>query len=413
MCAMATVALAQGPPPGGGPGGGGGRGGPGGGFGPPGGFFGGPGGPGGRGGPGGPGGGEVSHLLTLSQDSAVWDDIKITDAQLGQVTRLSSSLNKKRRAFRDQIRAEQQAQRDQQQQATALTGQPVDQAARDAARQAQRQAEQAATTENNAVLKDDVEGTLRKILNKPGQYARVQQIDLQEAGPLVVARPDVTKALNLTPDQIAKVQAVIAQLQQGQDQLNESRRQFFDSMRQSGGFGGPGGGGPGGRRGNNNNNNNQGQQQPQMTDAEREARRVQFQQAMDQMNTQSVSIKDQAVAAIGGILTKNQKANFNKMLGKPIDLSLLNDGRGPDNPFNPAGNRFRGPGGGPGGRPPGGGTTGTATATTAGSGTAASGSTSTGSTTATGTMTATTKNATTKYATKGQTKTATKPATSK
>jgi hypothetical protein len=411
---MATVALAQGPPPGGGPGGGFG-GGRGGGFGGPGGGFGGPGGfgPGGfgRGGPGGPGGGEVSHLLTLSQDSAVWDDIKIADAQLGQVTRLSSSLNKKRRTFRDQIRTEQQAQRDQQQ---AVTGAVVDQATRDAQRQAQRQAEQTATTENNAVLKDETEGILRKILNKPGQYARVQQIDLQEAGPLVVARPDVSKALNLSPAQIDQVQAVIAALQQGQDQIGEQRRQFFDSMRQSGGFGGPGGGGPGGRRGNNNNNNNQGQpQQPQLTDAEQQARRLQFQQAMEQMNTQSTSIKDQAVAKIGTILTKNQKANFNKMLGKPFDLSLLNDGRGPDNPFNPGGNRFRGPGGGPGGRPPGGGTTGTATATTAGSGTAASGSTSTGSTTATATTAGTTKNATTKNAAKGQTKTATKPATSK
>jgi hypothetical protein len=397
---MATVALAQGPP-GGGPGGGGrgGFGGPGG-FGPPGGF------PGGRGGPGGPGGGEISHLLTLAQDSAVWDDIKITDTQLGQVTRWSSSINKKRRVFRDQIRAEQQ-------QATALTGQAVD----PAVRQAQRDAERAATTENNASLKDETEGTLRKILNKPGQYARVQQIDLQEAGPLVVGRPDVAKALNLAPDQIDKIQAVITQLEQGADQLNETRRQFFDSMRQSGGFGGPGGGpGGGGRRGNNNNpmNNNQ-PQQPQLSDAEREARRAQFQQAMQQMNDQSTNLKDQAVKAVGAILTKGQKAKFNQLIGKPFDLSQLNDGRGPDNPFNPGGNRFRGPGGGPGGNRPPGGTTGTATASTAGTGTAASGTTATGATatTATGT-TATTKNATqAKYATKAQTKATAKSATSK
>src|SRR5262249_45305811 len=219
--------------------------------GPPGGFFGGPGGPGGRGGPGGPGGGEVSHLLTLVEDSAVWDEIKITDDQLGKVTRLTRTISKQRRAFRDKIRAEQQQQRDQQQ-AAALNGQPVDQAARDAARQAQRQAEQEATTENNAVLQQETEASLKKILSKPGQYARVQQIDLQEAGPLVVARPDVAKALNLSPDQIAKVQAVIEGLKQGQDQIDQNRRQFFDQMRQSGGFGGPGGGGPGGgRRGGN------------------------------------------------------------------------------------------------------------------------------------------------------------------
>jgi hypothetical protein len=403
ICAVTAVALAQGPPPGGGFGGGG--------FGPPGGFFG-----GGRGGPGGPGGfggGEVSHLLTLTQDSAVWDEIKISDTQLGQVTRLVSTLSKKRRAFRDQIRAQQKQERDQQQ-AMAVAGQPVDQAARDAARQAQRQAEQAATTENNAVLQQEVEAALKKVLNKPGQFARVQQIDLQEAGPLVIARPDVTKALNLTPDQINKVQAVIAQLESGQNQLDESRRQFFDSMRQSGVFGGGPGGGPGGgRRGggfnNNNNNNPNNPPQPQLSDAEREARRVQFQQTMVQMQTQSTGLKDQAVAAIGAILTKTQRANWSKLIGKPFDISMLNDERGPDNPFNPGG-RFRGgPGGrGPGGGPGGGGTAGTA----AGAGTAAPGGTATGTTTGTAATTTTKTAAPTKYATKGlTTKTATKSAT--
>src|SRR5258707_15778603 len=87
ILSLSSVVYAQGGR-GGGLGGGGGPGGFGGG---PGGFGGGPGGFGG--GPGGFGGGRgggtnTSRLLTLAEDSAVWDDIKITDEQLGKVTRL-------------------------------------------------------------------------------------------------------------------------------------------------------------------------------------------------------------------------------------------------------------------------------------------------------------------------------------
>ena len=73
-----------------------------------------------------------------------------------------------------------------------------------------------------------------------------------------------------------------------------------------------------------------------MTDAEREARRIQFQTAMEQMQNDSQSVRDKAVKQVGAVLTKKQKETFNKLLGKPFDLTLLNDGRGPDNPYNPA-----------------------------------------------------------------------------
>ena len=413
---MATTAFAQR---------GGGGGGPGGFGGGPGGFGGGPGGRGGNNDTG-------SHLLTLAEDSAVWDEIKVTDEQLGKITRLKSTISKSSRAFRNKLRAEQQAARDQQQQQTAATGVQVDPAARDAAREAARQLERQATAENNVLLQQDTDASLKKILTKPGptsQFARLQQIDLQEAGPLVVARPDVAKALNLSPAQIDQVSTIIEQMKQGQDQVDQNRRQFFDSMRQSGGFGGPGGGGPGGggpggggpggggpgggapgggapggggpggggRRGGNNNNN---ANTPPMTDAEREARRLQFQTAMEQMQTDSQSVRDKAVKMVSAALTKKQKEKFNQMLGKPFDLTLLNDGRGPDNPYNPARNRGRGPGGGGPPGAPGTGATGTVAA--AGTATATSGTTG-----ATATSTANAKAAQTKGTTKTQPKTAT------
>jgi hypothetical protein len=152
-----------------------------------------------------------------------------------------------------------------------------------------------------------------------------------------------------------------------------------------------------------------------MTDAEREARRQQFQTAMEQMQNDSQSVRDKAVKQISAILTPKQKENFNKMLGKPFDLTLLNDGRGPDNPYNPARGRGRGPGGGgpPGGGPGGGG--GTSTANAAGAGTTPASTTGTTGTAATSTKGTLAKPAS-KTATKGaptSKTTTTKTATSK
>jgi hypothetical protein len=393
IVSLSSVVYAQGGrgggPGGGGPGGGGpGGGGPGGFGGGPGGFGGGPGGFGGGpggfgGGPGGFGGGRgggtnTSRLLTLAEDSAVWDDIKITDEQLGKVTRLRANINKQARKFRENIRTQQQAA------AGATNGQGLDPEAARAARDAARQAEREALTENTETVKQQTDAELKKILNKtlPGpnkltQFARLQQIELQEEGPLVVARPDVAKALNLAPDQIDNVQTVIAQMTQGREQLNTSQREFFASMRNNGG---------GGRGGNNN---------PGETDADRQARQAQVQAQMDKMRSSSTSLKDNAVAQIAKILTKNQRAKFNSMLGSPFELALLNDGRGPNNNNNFGPGGAGGPGG-PGGGGPGGGTPAAATGNTA--------TTKNAATTKNGT---TTKNAATTKSTTPATKSAT------
>jgi len=225
-CALAVLSLAsvaQAQRGGGGPGGGGG---PPGGFGggPPGGFGGGPpggfggfggfgGGPpgGGRGGP--PGGSSTSHLLVLTEDSSVWDEIKLLDDQLGKVTRLRASLSKKAREVRNTVREQRSAQEQAATAAAAANGQVDPEVAR-AARDQARQAEREAMSESTTVLQQETEAALKKIL-KPAQFTRVQQIDLQEAGNLVIARPDVAKALNLSSDQIDQVNAVINKLKDG------------------------------------------------------------------------------------------------------------------------------------------------------------------------------------------------------
>jgi hypothetical protein len=315
---FASVALAQ--PPGG-PG-----------FGGPGGFGPGPGGPGfggpggfgpGFGGPGGPfGNPNVSHLLTLAEDGAVWDEIKITDEQLGKVKRLRPASNKQFRQLREEIRTQQAAA------GGPGSGQPVDPATMFAARQAERQAMQ----ENVGVMKEHTEAALQKIL-KPAQYSRLRQIDLQEQGPLVVVRPDVARALNLSPAQIDQAQTIIDQAtNQSREQMMQSGRDFFQSFQN-----------------NNNNNNGDNNRQPP-ANPDPEAMRARFQTYMENLRTTSQGLKDQAAQQVLRILTKAQRTKFDGLLGAPFDLALLNDGRGPTNPLvgGPPPMGPMGPGGGPG-----------------------------------------------------------------
>jgi len=202
-------------------------------------------------------------------------------------------------------------------------GQPQDQATRDAEREAMR----STMRENSAALQQQTDLELKKILNKTlpptklDQFARLRQIELQKEGPLVVSRADVSHELNLSSSQIDQIQSVMAQFNEGQNQVSSSRRTLF-----------------GQRRPDNE------------SDADRDARRTKEAQERTKLENQGKSLMDQAIAAVSKVLSKDQKKTFNdKLQGKPFDLTKLNDGRGVESSF--AGNNF-GRGGPPNNPPP-------------------------------------------------------------
>jgi hypothetical protein len=332
LAVLLSSRLASAQPPPGGPGfGGPGFGGPG--FGGPG--FGGPGfgGPG-FGGPGGPASGQsASTLLTLAQDGAVWDEIKITDEQLGKVTRIRSSVDKQSRRMRDEIRAQMMTLAG----AQGTNGQPVDPAEAAAARQAAQETMRQTMAENTSELQEQTDAALKKTL-KAAQFTRLQQIDLQQQGPLVVVRPDVARALNLSADQVDRAKLAITQMtDQGREEFQKSQREMFESFQ------------------NRNNNNNTASNSQPPSDADRETMREQFQvqmqTQMEKMRTSALGRREKAVQQVTQVLTKAQRAKFNSMLGPPFDLSLLNDGRGPmipGVPPAPPGTPATGGGGSPG-----------------------------------------------------------------
>jgi hypothetical protein len=60
---------------------------------------------------------------------------------------------------------------------------------------------------------------------------------------------------------------------------------------------------------------------------------------MEKMRTEMQKLGDElqnkTIASISKVLTKSQKAAFNKMLGKPFDLTKLTNPNGPGGPGGP------------------------------------------------------------------------------
>lgn len=151
-----------------------------------------------------------------------------------------------------------------------------------------------------------------KELLTPEQYTRLQQIAWQAAGANALQDAELVKQLGLSADQTAKIAANNRDYQAKQQAL---MRELFAGRGPGGAPGGaPNGGQGGGRPGG------EGFAKIQELNKEREA-------------------------AAFDVLTADQKANFEKLKGKPFDVASLQMGRGPGGPGG------RGGQGGPGGRP--------------------------------------------------------------
>jgi len=166
---------------------------------------------------------------------------------------------------------------------------------------------------------------------KPDQIQRLKEIELQQQGPRAVMRPDIADKLNIGPDQME-------QLQQVQNESRAQMGQMFQAMRGAGGFGGPGGRG-GGLAGINpqqfrrpDGTFDRDAMKAEMEKPENKAKideaRAAAEKARAQMDAQREQIDNQVNKEISRVLTKGQKTKFNKMLGKPFDLTKLDTGRG-------------------------------------------------------------------------------------
>lgn len=155
---------------------------------------------------------------------------------------------------------------------------------------------------NMQALQKETEATYTKIL-EPAQKKRLAEIDLQNTGPLAVLRPEIAKKLNINELQMARIEEAQQGTRDAMGEIFSAQRENFAQFRtQDGGF-------------------------------DREAMKAQMQSdagkaQMERLKKQTEGLTKNEVSSIGKILTTKQKANFEKMKGKPFDVSKLRGGFG-------------------------------------------------------------------------------------
>jgi predicted phage tail protein len=175
-------------------------------------------------------------------------------------------------------------------------------------------------------LTKDSEAALSKILDAK-QKTRLLQIQLQQQGLNAFRGPELTTKLNISEE----VQAQITEVLDGQ---NEARRASFGKMREIFAEIVP-----------DNGNGRPDRQaiQDAMAKPEVQAKMAEQRKTMDADNA---TLETKTKAGVFRLLSKKQKASYEKMVGAPFDLSKLQGPGGFGRPGGPGGPRGGAPGAG-------------------------------------------------------------------
>jgi hypothetical protein len=174
---------------------------------------------------------------------------------------------------------------------------------------------------------EQAEGALAKVLTKD-QRIRVRQISLQRLGPLAFTRPDVQNQLNMSPEQIEQVGAILAQADEmrtnlAQERRNQAQQKINVLLAQAKREYDSRGGKPVSRTGDPSR---------ALSPEERKARsdtvRGAMRKAMDNPEVKAAyasiradadRLEAQSMREIIKLITKKQRAVFQHMLGEPFD----------------------------------------------------------------------------------------------
>ena len=144
-------------------------------------------------------------------------------------------------------------------------------------------------------LEQQVGKALGKLLDAK-QRTRLAQIALRAEGASAFVKPELIKALNLGPEQVALIQDILNGQRDANDQYKESLKQSFGLTKGLG-------------------------DNPELDKLRKDQQKGMF-------RTRAYSLSKQALAQVATVLSRRQRENYNRLLGPPFEFSKLADAKG-------------------------------------------------------------------------------------
>lgn len=189
----------------------------------------------------------------------------------------------------------------------------------------------------NGLMQENEKGIERILTRK--QWTRLRQISLQMQGISAVTRPDVAAALVLAPEQLEQIHEILAQAQLRQVgfwmQQGMAMRRRAESARDRGA--GRERGQPAAAEAESKDEDDrrvdardaEDASRGEDDDARRARRRREFRKEFDTMREGADRLHQETVEALLRVLTRRQRATFEKLLGPPFDPEALTRGWNP------------------------------------------------------------------------------------
>jgi Spy/CpxP family protein refolding chaperone len=238
-------------------------------------------------GPGGVGGRGVVTTVMLIQSSAVQKELKLTAAQKERILLVNDEFNRRRRESAQALPRG----------ASGVDG--------------------TALMAMIASLRAENEEAIGQVL-EPRQRRRLSQIAIQAEGPLAAARADVAEAINLGPAEVEYIEGVMRDYKEAADRLWDEHLERLKVARDRALLAppGPAGAGPASKA------KTAGGKPRPPSDATPEPDRVATAEE-ERFRRESARLDDEAIRQVGRVLTRKQRAAFNRLVGEPFDLATL------------------------------------------------------------------------------------------
>ena len=209
---------------------------------------------------------------------AIQKDLKLTSDQLKQMDRVREDARKKGRERGEELSKN-----------IAQGGGPIDPAVL-------RQTVQTLRAEEEAAILSCLTAAQRD---------RLEQIKLQQQGPLAVAQPEIQEKLSIGPEQNELIQSIVAELNEARGGIAQRSGEMFSQLVRP-----------------NEDSVDQKAKRARFKSPQFAAQTKKTESQMQKLRQQSDQLEQQAIQQISRVLTRQQRLAFDRMLGQPFRLDV-------------------------------------------------------------------------------------------